>query len=81
MHLQSQGPRQKSQPFNNSGLNSWIVSLCDELQCIGASSEIQTQLFFKFAKESYAVRKIDYSGCMWAFICSQNKNKLGFLAG
>lgn len=37
------------------------------------SSAIQTQLFLKFAKEPYAARKIDYSGCMWAFICSQNR--------
>ena len=44
-----------------------------------ASSEIQTQLFLKFAKESYAVRKIDYSDCpaedQWAQIKSKRTHE------
>lgn len=70
IHLQSQGPRQKSQPFNHTGLNSWIVSSCDGFQCIFRDTNTAV---FEVCKKSYAIIKINYSDCMWAFICSRNR--------
>lgn len=72
LYNQNQGPSQKTQTFNESGLGQFLDSFI-MWQIPKHLQRHKHSCFWSLQRNHMLVEKIDYSDFVWAFICSQNR--------